>query len=67
MSTHTARLIESSIRWPEVSAERDSATSFSLSVLVPVYNEHFLVETSLRRLLALTDKLIRHPEVIVVN
>jgi glycosyltransferase involved in cell wall biosynthesis len=42
-------------------------TSFSLSVLVPVYNERYLVETSLRRLLALKDDVIHSLEVIVVD
>ena len=42
-------------------------TSFSLSVLVPVYNERYLAETSLRRLLALKDNIIHSLEVIVVD
>ena len=42
-------------------------TSFSLSVLVPVYNERYLAETSLRRLLALKDDIIHSLEVIVVD
>ncbi len=42
-------------------------TSFSLSVLVPVYNERYLAETSLRRLLALKDNIIHSPEAIVVD
>jgi glycosyltransferase involved in cell wall biosynthesis len=42
-------------------------TSFSLSVLVPVYNERYLVEASLRRLLALKDDIIYRLEVIVVD
>ncbi len=42
-------------------------TSFRLSVLVPVYNERYLVEASLRRVLALKDDLIESLEVIVVD
>jgi glycosyltransferase involved in cell wall biosynthesis len=42
-------------------------TGFSLSVLVPVYNERHLVETSLRRVLALDHELIKRLEVIVVD
>jgi len=42
-------------------------TSFSLSVLVPVYNERYLVEASLRRLLALKHEIIHRLEVIVVD
>ena len=41
--------------------------SFSLTVLVPVYNERYLVESSLRRLLALKDDIIHSLEVIVVD
>lgn len=44
-----------------------SATSFSLSVLVPVYNERHVVEASLRRVLALNHELINHLEIIVVD
>ncbi len=46
---------------------QDQAASFRLSVLVPVYNERHLVETSLRRVLRLTHELIRELEVIVVD
>jgi SAM-dependent methyltransferase len=42
-------------------------TAFRLSVLVPVYNERYLVEASLRRVLALKDDLIASLEVIVVD
>ena len=42
-------------------------TSFRLSVLVPVYNERYLVEASLRRVLALKHELIESLEVIVVD
>lgn len=42
-------------------------TSFRLSVLVPVYNERYVVEASLRRVLDLRHKLIRGLELIVVD
>lgn len=44
-----------------------TATSFSLSVLVPVYNERHVVEASLRRVLALKHDLIDRLELIVVD
>jgi glycosyltransferase involved in cell wall biosynthesis len=44
-----------------------TATSFGLSVLVPVYNERHVVEASLRRVLALNHELINRLEVIVVD
>src|SRR6185295_13770358 len=44
-----------------------TAASFSLSVLVPVYNERHVVEASLRRVLALKHDLINRLEVIVVD
>ncbi len=47
--------------------ESTSATSFRLSVLVPVYNERHVVDASLRRVLALEDELIDSLEVIVVD
>ena len=54
--------------WTALPANGDSCPApFSLSVLVPVYNERYLVETSLRRLLALKDDLIRSLEVMVVD
>src|SRR5271154_6617536 len=68
MSDRSQRLLE-----PEAArsvfppAEDSISTSFSLSVLVPVYNERYLVETSLRRLLALRDDIIHSMEVIVVD
>ena len=43
------------------------AVSFRLSVLVPVYNERYLVEESLRRVLALKHRLIDSIEMIVVD
>ncbi len=49
------------------SYENSTATSFRLSVLVPVYNERHVVEASLRRVLALEDELISSLEVIVVD
>lgn len=47
--------------------ENINATSFRLSVLVPVYNERHVVEASLRRVMALKDELISSLEVIVVD
>ena len=41
--------------------------SFRLSVVVPVYNEHHVVEASLRRVLALEHGLISSIELIVVD
>jgi glycosyltransferase involved in cell wall biosynthesis len=41
--------------------------SFRLTVIVPVYNERHVVETSLKRLLALESPLISSLEVIVVD
>ncbi|MEK6288873.1 MAG: glycosyltransferase [Acidobacteriota bacterium] len=43
------------------------ATSFRLSVLVPVYNERHVVEASLRRVLALGHEVISNLELIVVD
>ena len=47
--------------------EQTLATSFRLSVLVPVYNERHVVEASLRRVLALQHELISTLELIVVD
>lgn len=47
--------------------EQTLATSFHLSVLVPVYNERHVVEASLRRVLALQHELISSLELIVVD
>lgn len=47
--------------------ENINATSFRLSVLVPVYNERHVVEASLRRVMALKDELISSLEIIVVD
>jgi glycosyltransferase involved in cell wall biosynthesis len=47
--------------------ESTIATSFSLSLLVPVYNERHHVEASLRRALALEHELIKRLELIVVD
>ncbi|MFN0120620.1 MAG: glycosyltransferase [Blastocatellia bacterium] len=54
---------------PELSEEWEIATAraFSLSVLVPVYNERHHVEASLRRVLALEHPLISQLEIIVVD
>ena len=43
------------------------ADALKVSVLVPVYNERFLVAASLRRVLAVRDPSIRELEVIVVD
>ena len=42
-------------------------SSFSLSVLVPVYNERHVVESSLRRVLALKHELINSLQAIIVD
>lgn len=47
--------------------ETSMATSFRLSVLVPVYNERHVVAASLRRVLELEHELINSLEVIVVD
>src|SRR5712692_9801884 len=47
--------------------ESTIATSFRLSVLVPVYNERHVVEASLCRVLALEHELISSLELIVVD
>jgi glycosyltransferase involved in cell wall biosynthesis len=47
--------------------ESTMATSFRLSVLVPVYNERHVVEASLRRVLNLRHELISHLQLIVVD
>ena len=44
-----------------------ASASFSLSVIVPVYNERHVVETSLRRVLALEHDTIQRIELIVVD
>ncbi len=68
MSSHCEKLLPLSPTWSGVPSQVEPPpTSFSLSVLVPVYNERHLVETSLRRLLALKDELVRSLEVIVVD
>src|SRR4051812_16542385 len=47
--------------------EETLATSFRLSILVPVYNERHVVETSLRRVLKLEHELIKSLQIIVVD
>ena len=47
--------------------EQTIATSYRLSVIIPVYNERHVVETSLRRVLALEHELISSLELIVVD
>jgi glycosyltransferase involved in cell wall biosynthesis len=67
MSAQSQRLLEPAM-WPVAPVYEDAvSTSFSLSVLVPVYNERYLVEMSLRRVLALRDDIILSLEVIVVD
>lgn len=69
MTTHPQRPMEAETTRPAlpVKEHEPTGTSFSLSVLVPVYNERYLVETSLRRVLALKDEIIHCLEVIVVD
>ena len=68
MSTHSEKLLELMPRWLDIPVKGDPiGTSFSLSVLMPVYNERYLVESSLRRLLALKDDIIHSMEVIIVD
>jgi glycosyltransferase involved in cell wall biosynthesis len=68
MITHSVKLLEPIPTWLDVPNNGSPVgTSFSLSVLVPVYNERYLVEASLRRLLALKDSIIYRMEVIVVD
>jgi SAM-dependent methyltransferase len=49
------------------SSRRSFGKALDLSVIVPVYNERHLVETSLRRLLAVTDPIVRSLQIIVVD
>ena len=51
----------------EIPASESARKSFRLTVIVPVYNERHVVETSIRRLLALKSPLIESLEVIVVD
>jgi len=44
-----------------------TSESFSLSVIVPVYNERHLVEVSLRRVLALNHDLITSLQLVAVD
>jgi len=68
MSTHSEKLLELMPTWLDIPVKGDPiGTSFSLSVLMPVYNERYLVESSLRRLLALKDDIIHSMEVIIVD
>jgi glycosyltransferase involved in cell wall biosynthesis len=67
MSTDTQGMTILSGIEPMISSRQDSTVSYSLSVLVPVYNERYLVEASLRRLLSLSDDIIHRLEVIVVD
>ena len=68
MSTHSEKLLELMPTWLDIPVKGDPiGTSFSLSVLMPVYNERYLVESSLRRLLALKDDIIHSLEVIIVD
>ena len=68
MSMDYQKLLEPMPGSLDVSAQEDPvSTSFSLSVLVPVYNERYLAEPSLRRVLALKDDIIHRLEVVVVD
>jgi glycosyltransferase involved in cell wall biosynthesis len=68
MITHSEKLVEPIPTWLDIPVMgHPISTSFSLSVLVPVYNERYLVETSLRRVLALRDDIILSLEVIGVD
>ncbi len=68
MNTNSEKLLEAMPAWLDMPIPGNTARmSFSLSVLVPVYNERYLVESSLRRLLALKDDIIHSMEVIVVD
>ncbi len=68
MSMDYQKLLEPMPRSSDISAQEDPvSTSFSLSVLVPVYNERYLAEPSLRRVLALKDDIIHRLEVMVVD
>ncbi len=68
MSMDYQKLLEPMPKSSDISAQEDPvSTSFSLSVLVPVYNERYLVEPSLRRVLALKDDIIHRLEVVVVD
>ena len=68
MSADSQRLMEGVVTQSAFPATEDPiSTSFSLSVLVPVYNERYLVGTSLRRVLAIRDEIIHSLEVIVVD
>lgn len=68
MSLYAETLTIAAAPRPSAHPHEDSApASFSLSVLVPVYNERYLVEASVRRLLALEHEIIRSLEVIIVD
>jgi glycosyltransferase involved in cell wall biosynthesis len=47
--------------------ESQGGVSYSLTVLVPVYNERHLVESSLRRVLALRHGLISQLQIVIVD
>jgi glycosyltransferase involved in cell wall biosynthesis len=68
MSANSQKLLGLMPTWLDIPIKGDPiGTSFSLSVLMPVYNERYLVEASLRRLLALKDDIIHSMEVIIVD
>lgn len=68
MSAHYERLLEPPPSSPVIPIKEESVrTSFNVSVLVPVYNERYLVETSLQRLLTLKHEIIHSLEVIIVD
>src|SRR5215813_12855567 len=67
MVGHSIQFVEPVPAGSDIPAQgRVASASLSLSVLVPVYNERYLVEASLRRLLALRDDIIHRMEVTVV-
>src|SRR4029079_6520629 len=71
-ATNTGKIVEIKMNAPSLLYqlpvyEDTVATSFRLSVVVPVYNERHVVEASLRRVLALEHEIIRDLEVIVVD
>lgn len=67
MNKASEKLLEPIPAWLDMPPGDPVNTSFSLSVLIPVYNERYLVEASLRRVLALKDGIIHRLEVIVVD
>ncbi len=54
-------------RMPVYAQPRGPQTSFSLSILIPVYNERHVVDASVRRVLVLEHPLISSLEIIIVD